>query len=157
MQDETNQTISCFHKWLSIREENDIPFPNNLLKLRIDMDHSALLRRLLEGKEPLPIPPPRAFSYPWYELIDYGCSEPNEVWEPNASLHSYPCLVIDQFSGWKILDKVSETEWIITYRYGQNQDKWAEGRWRVYQIGSRIPQQPKKVSSNFLWKIEKID
>jgi len=30
--------------------------------------HSALLRRLLSGKPPLDKPPPRACSYPWYEL-----------------------------------------------------------------------------------------
>lgn len=33
-----------------------------------DADHSALLFRLLSGKEPLPKAPPKRMSYPWYEL-----------------------------------------------------------------------------------------
>lgn len=31
---------------------------------------SALFNRLLEGKEPLPYPPPTAFSYPWYGIVE---------------------------------------------------------------------------------------
>jgi hypothetical protein len=31
---------------------------------------SALFARLLEGKEPLPFPPPTSFSYPWYDLVE---------------------------------------------------------------------------------------
>jgi len=31
---------------------------------------SALFARLLEGKEPLPYPPPTSFSYPWYDIIE---------------------------------------------------------------------------------------
>lgn len=37
-----------------------------------DMFHSSLLQRLLEGQPPLPLPPPKAFSYPWYSLIERG-------------------------------------------------------------------------------------
>jgi hypothetical protein len=31
---------------------------------------SALFARLLEGKEPLPYPPPTSHSYPWYDIIE---------------------------------------------------------------------------------------
>lgn len=31
---------------------------------------SALFARLLEGREPLPHPPPLSYSYPWYEVIE---------------------------------------------------------------------------------------
>lgn len=31
---------------------------------------SALFARLLRGKAPLPLPPPTAYSYPWYDVIE---------------------------------------------------------------------------------------
>lgn len=31
---------------------------------------SALFARLLDGKEPLPHPPPTSYSYPWYDIIE---------------------------------------------------------------------------------------
>jgi len=31
---------------------------------------SALFKRLLEGKQALPLPPPMSFSYPWYSVIE---------------------------------------------------------------------------------------
>lgn len=31
---------------------------------------SALFARLLEGKQPLPFPPPTSYSYPWYDIIE---------------------------------------------------------------------------------------
>lgn len=31
---------------------------------------SALFARLLNGREPLPYPPPTSFSYPWYEVVE---------------------------------------------------------------------------------------
>ncbi len=33
-------------------------------------EKSALFWRLLNGKEPLPMPPPTCYAYPWYELIE---------------------------------------------------------------------------------------
>ncbi len=35
-----------------------------------DATHSALLKRLLSGKDPTEHVPPKAFGYPWYELED---------------------------------------------------------------------------------------
>ncbi len=37
-----------------------------LLQIAIDAAHSALLHRLLSGKEPLPVPPPLKHAYPVY-------------------------------------------------------------------------------------------
>jgi hypothetical protein len=33
-------------------------------------EKSALFWRLLNGKDPLPMPPPTRYSYPWYEIIE---------------------------------------------------------------------------------------
>lgn len=39
-------------------------------QLAADVDHSALLIRLLEGKDPLPEPPPLRHAYPDYEAVE---------------------------------------------------------------------------------------
>ena len=44
-----------------------------------DAVHSALLKRLLDGKQALPEPPPRSYSYPWYELVENGYENRCEV------------------------------------------------------------------------------
>lgn len=35
-----------------------------------EVDHSALLQRLLQGKLPLPVPPPKRHAYPDYEAVE---------------------------------------------------------------------------------------
>lgn len=37
-----------------------------------DLGHSALFQRLLRGERIYKVPPPNAYSYPWYQLIDTG-------------------------------------------------------------------------------------
>lgn len=41
-------------------------------QLAADAEHSALLLRLFEGKDPLPEPPPLRHSYPDYEASEGG-------------------------------------------------------------------------------------
>lgn len=71
-----------FRRWLQIKEQfeqtsrwNSVTNQfvrgyrwgtNQLSFLSADIDHSALLVRLLEGKEPLPEPPPLEHAYPVY-------------------------------------------------------------------------------------------
>lgn len=158
--DSMSKDIDCLFRWLQIREENGISFPNNLTQLGVDVGHSALLRRLLEGKEPLPIAPPCTHSYPWYELIEDGYGYPMEVWEAPEGFFSteYQTLIIDQCACWKVLEKISDNSWIATYSYhDQGETKWYPGRWHIFQIGSRIPQNPANGSFNKLWKIERVD
>lgn len=152
-----SKDIDALVRWLNIRAQHGYEFSRDQYQFFADIDHSALLRRLLEGKEPLPEPPPRSFSYPWYSVIEDGEGSPIEVWEsPPKLFRDYPALIIDQFD-WKILEKISDTEWIATYAYGRGDKvKWAEGKWRIYQIGSRVPQNPNDGSFNKLWKIEKL-
>jgi hypothetical protein len=69
--------IQCLDEWLQIRlrDENMIeqrlgnaPDLRTLItQLRMDIWHSALLRRMIvEGKDPLPESPPTEHSYPVY-------------------------------------------------------------------------------------------
>ena len=48
-------------------------------------EKSALFWRLLNGKEPLPIPPPTRYSYPWYEIIE--ATGPHQVGD--IGFHAY--------------------------------------------------------------------
>lgn len=155
--------VDKLFRTLEIRAENGLPFPNDLNRLIITIRKSALFHRLLEGKEPFPIPPPKSHAYPWYQLIENGVDHPYEVWKPKGSAFftSYPAIVIDQ-SPWKLLEELGENEWIVTYPYGVPDEngvqKFAEGKWHVYPIGSRIPREDwKNTSAAILWEIKKND
>ena len=69
---EAMRGVACLVKWLEVREQEGKPFPASLGQLKVDIDHSALLRRLLDGKQPLPHPPPLKHSYPDYEAVEGG-------------------------------------------------------------------------------------
>lgn len=107
--------IEKLYRWMEIRVENGIPVSmDNLLA---DIDHSALLGRLLAGKEPFPEPPPRAYSYPNYTLLENGRGEPGEVYERDRGFmtdEATPVLFIDQLE-WKIVEKRGPEEWIVSY------------------------------------------
>lgn len=68
-----------------------------------DIDHSALLGRLLRGHPVLPKPPPRSFSYPNYSL---GEGKPTLI----AEMRHYDrdgrpnMLIIDQCDDWDIVN-----------------------------------------------------
>lgn len=73
--EEVQRIISIIARWLYIREFHESPSGTPwaqydhgfaMRQMRADVDHSALLRRLLEGKEPLDEPPPKLYSYPVY-------------------------------------------------------------------------------------------
>lgn len=55
--------IKAMSKYIRILEEQKKRSPTPA-----DIDHSALLNRLLSGKEPLPEPPPLFYGYPCYGL-----------------------------------------------------------------------------------------
>jgi hypothetical protein len=158
-----SKDIDLLIRFLEIRTENGYDFPRDLNQFKIQCRKSSLLHRMLEGKEPLSIPPPKSFSYPWYDLIELGIGHPFEVWEANDSISSalanFPAVVIDQ-SAWKVLEKTGEDSWIVTYPYGPDNDrKFAEGKWHVYCVGNRIPYDPnpKKESTNKLWEIKRVE
>src|SRR3990167_5429034 len=62
--------MRCMSRWLRIRVEHESRLERarsgELLQVAADVDHSALLKRLLSGKEPLQEPPPLDHSYPVY-------------------------------------------------------------------------------------------
>jgi hypothetical protein len=155
-----SKDIDLLMKFWRIRLENGYEFPKDFNQFHIQCRKSALLHRMLEGKEPLPVPPPKSHSYPWYELIEEGIGYPLEVWRPkswDACFTPYPSIVIDQ-SPWKLIEELGEDEWIVTYPYGDSDSqKFADGKWHVRCVGSRFPQMTNSDSLNKLWEIKKIE
>src|SRR5438132_1210292 len=66
------KAVDSVVRWLRIRERSGHPAPTSYAELVDAIGHSALLRRLLAGKTPLRVPPPRSFGQPWYSLIECG-------------------------------------------------------------------------------------
>lgn len=59
--EQINFAVQKVVEWLKVGGSN---------RSDVDASHSALLNRLLSGKEALPKAPPRRMSYPWYELSE---------------------------------------------------------------------------------------
>ncbi len=130
--------VMCVLRWLAIRERNNIPPAGRVFQLEDDIVHSKLLRRLIEGKEPLPDPPPDSFGNPWYELGETGESEAVEVQEILWAEQHY--VLINQ-SIWKVVERVSEIERRVQYqdqttiyRLTQTDDR----RWRLQREGTPL-------------------
>lgn len=148
--------IKALFTVLEIREQNGYDFPANLGNFMANVRKSALFQRILSGKEPLPIPPPKSYAYPWYELIDNGFSFPYEVWEAKHYLWTeFPSIGIDQ-SLWKLEKELGQHDYIVSYFYGREQKQVSETKWHVFTIGSRLPRNNDPKSKDFLWKIELV-
>ena len=89
--------IKAMSRYIRILEEQKKRSPTPA-----DIDHSALLNRLLSGKEPLPEPPPLFFGYPAYQLEE---GEPHVVSSIFYHFNDRNCLIINQGNGW-----IPETE-----------------------------------------------
>lgn len=98
---------------------------------------SALFWRLLEGKDPLPAPPPLSYSYPWYSVVEdagpWTVVAPGEhtntvtdFINSHYLLDGAPQVIIHQ-SAWELVKKVSDTELRVTHRNWKAQGYW----WRL--------------------------
>lgn len=93
-----------------------IAYPDAISNLRSDMWHSALLSRLLDGKEPLAQPPPIASSYPWYGLVDNGEGKAATVFEPTWDFTDNKKYLSIEQSFWEIIEKVNNEEYIVRWQ-----------------------------------------
>lgn len=121
----------CVLKWIEIRHQyrkEDV----DVVGLRVDISHSSLLRRIIDGKQIFDVPPPRRFSYPWYELLEKGEGNPHEVWVPTEQAFGFPCVVIDQ-SIWKLAQPQTRGgEFIVRYMIGrESPPTWSDTEWVV--------------------------
>jgi len=72
MNKEQAKVLSAITEWMKIAEQEGYTIPSDYLGFNIHATKSALLKRLLSGKKPFKFPPPRAYSYPWYSLLEEG-------------------------------------------------------------------------------------
>jgi hypothetical protein len=131
--------IDTLIRWLEIKQKFSTKFPGSISELKMSIYKSSLLPRLLQGKEPLAIPPPKSYSQPWYSLIEEGCALvyaydfffPNDTF---SKFQDYPFVMISQFP-WEILIKYSDEKYALTYWYQENnEDRQAPGQWYFTKI-----------------------
>ncbi len=121
----------------------DAPF---FLKFRKEpplLARSALMNRLLNGKDPLPYPPPKSDATPWYSLV-----EDNEVHRVSLDLGRPTMLAVDSYvkasqlgqlfingNGWDIVSTnddaeafldLMETQWVEVDGKHVRPDDYAE-------------------------------
>ena len=104
--------------WLAVKEIEQGNGPDRSMMMRIDMDHSALLYRLFEGKPPLQDVPPKCMSRPWYSLIEKGYAE--DV----ISVSTYDRTVVIDNHPWKLVRKL-RNGYIVEHER-------AKGQWKVW-------------------------
>jgi len=98
-QEQIGFIIKCICQWVRIREEEGHPPVREPI-----VNHSALLRRLLNGQKPLTKPPPKTFSHPNYELGEGKLVEIMTMIETNLP-EIGDCIVIDHDACWMWYDK----------------------------------------------------
>jgi hypothetical protein len=135
--------IMCFLRWIQVRAQNGHAVPNFLPGIEADLFHSMLLRRLLDGKEPLPFPPPESFGKGWYALLEAGGAENVNVrrweWSPDTKI-----AINDDV--WTILENRSPSEFVVTYREGGERfrlSKRADDLWQMERESDACPPQSK--------------
>lgn len=92
------------------------------------LSKSLLYLRLLNGKDPLLIPPPLAYSYPWYEVVESDNTLQVEEPKPYSGHPNVDNAVSIFQSIWKVISR-NEDELQVTY------PGWdAKGfKWKVWQ------------------------
>lgn len=133
-----------------MRQDEGHPFPADVGQLAEEIDHSALLRRLMEGKDALPDAPPLSFSYPWYKLVEDGFDTPTEVslvdWPGDGSLGGCDSVLINQHP-WRIV-KANYIDESYVVRFGTSTLQY---RLSKTGIGSDDSGHARK-----LWRIERM-
>ena len=110
-------SFECLVEWLKIREQEGRAFPKDVEAFVQELDHSALLQRLVSGKPALPVAPPLSFGYPWYDLLENGHGEPAEVYVGDKvanDIHGCRVIVINQ-AIWRIEEQVGDSDYIVSY------------------------------------------
>jgi hypothetical protein len=117
--DQSDFVRRCFKRWAELNPHSGTSYSISFA----DMDHSALLDRLLLGLPVYKFPPPRAMSYPWYDLMSgEECK--------NNTVHFYaPEVTINQ-SGWK-LESINEAKTEFEASYSVKNSYMEEFVWRV--------------------------
>lgn len=102
-------------KWMNVCEDN------NRGTSSADVDHSALLRRLLQGGKPHANPPPKRRSYPAWSLVEQEEIEIQDFYESDLGIEDKEKIVVDQHREYEWVDKekkiIKHTRLGIEYQY----------------------------------------
>lgn len=112
-----DHTLNCIKRWLAIKDQeskvDEMKRGTGYINMIIDMEHSALLPRLISGKEPYIYPPPKAYSRPWYKLLDNnGAVICTKIFEDSWNGKQ---RIVMQNWGWDLVQKNSDKEYIVRY------------------------------------------
>jgi hypothetical protein len=89
--------------------------------LPVEIAHSALLKRLVAGQEPLDQAPPRAYAYPWYSLYETGRGNVSEVFVPSEPLAGRERPIIIDQGVWMLVDEHEDGSWTVQWDEGHPQ------------------------------------
>lgn len=121
--DSTRRVIQAIERWWAVRNQTGQE-THTLQTFRTDLDHSlrgGLFRRLLEGKEPLALPPPTQMSRPWYSLVETGEGYDLSVWvrdqigHPEYMPKPGDDVVVGQAGGWSLVSVQGFDDLIIEH------------------------------------------
>lgn len=108
-EDEANH-YDLILEWLRIVKRSRNDSLEYHIPTDIDWRKSALFHRMREGKKPLKYPPPRAYSYPWYGIIED--LTPHPIKDDNIFMSSDKEIIICQCP-YDIVEKRSNVDFTL--------------------------------------------
>lgn len=148
---ERERVLACVKQWLEIKntppKTSKFPYKEHNTT-SADVDHSSLLRRLLDDKPVYKSPPPRSYSYPNYDLsegIPYVTDDVHFTTFGRFKPEGTPHVVVAQ-SIYFIVEQKSPVDMIV---------EWEETGERFTLRQEYFPPQPKEgvyeYRSGLLW------
>jgi len=108
------KAVDTVIRWLRVRERSGHPAPTSYAELVDAIYNSALLRRMLSGKTPLRVAPPRSFGQPWYALIENGTAGGCELRMLKDRPGATPRVAINEWA-WEVVDASTEDRLLVRY------------------------------------------
>ena len=127
--------VDSMVRWLRIRERSGLPAPTSYAELVDAIGHSALLRRLLSGKTPLRVPPPRSYGQPWYGLVENGGADGCELRTLKDRPGATPRVTVNEWA-WNLVEERPDGRLVIRYSreaslYVAEREGGEPERWRL--------------------------
>ncbi|HEY2704611.1 MAG TPA: hypothetical protein VGL20_13050 [Candidatus Dormibacteraeota bacterium] len=106
--------VGSIVRWLAIREVSGQPLPATYRQMIDDVEHSALLHRLLSGRDPHGAAPPRSYGQPWYGLLESGSASGCDL-KPLKDRHgALPRVAINECP-WRVLRQLDGGACVVQY------------------------------------------
>jgi hypothetical protein len=114
---DSEDAIETVIRWVRTRERGRLPMATSYDQLIDDIRHSALLRRMLSGAEPLAVAPPRSYGQPWYRLVDEGRASGCELTPLMDRSGAAPHVAINE-SAWEVVERRTDGSYVVQYQSG---------------------------------------